>query len=187
MPPSSRGCGDDPGPVRWTGARENCPPVLICYRDDGEKGERTMPDRPVVYASVGADLIHFDVDTAAATLTRRATVTVPANVQYAWPHASRRFLYVASSDSASGMGPAGKRHHVSAFRIDPASGALSHHGAPISLPHRPIHMATDIPSQHVLVAFNNPPSVGVWRINADRSEEHTSDLQSPSFISYAVF
>jgi 6-phosphogluconolactonase len=127
-----------------------------------------MPDpNTMLYASVGADLIHFDVDVPAATLTRRGTVSLPANVQYAWPHASRRFLYAASSDSASGMGAAGTRHHVSAFRIDPASGALSPHGAPIPLPHRPIHMATDIPSEHVLVAFNNPPDVRVYPINAD--------------------
>jgi 6-phosphogluconolactonase len=125
-----------------------------------------MPNT-VLYASVGADLIHFDIDVAAATLTRRGTVSVPANVQYVWPHASRRFLYAASSDSASGMGQAGTNHHVSAFRIDPASGALSPHGEPIPLPYRPIHMATDIPSDHVLVAFNNPPDIRVYRINAD--------------------
>jgi 6-phosphogluconolactonase len=125
-----------------------------------------MPDTKL-YASVGADLIHFDVDVPAATLTRRGTVSVPANVQYVWPHASRRFLYAASSDSASGMGPPGTNHHVSAFRIDPASGALTPHGAPILLPYRPIHMATDIPSDHVLVAFNNPPDVRVYRINSD--------------------
>ena len=127
-----------------------------------------MPDsNTVLYASVGADLIQFDIDAAAATLTRRGTVSVPANVQYVWPHASRKFLYAASSDSASGMGVAGTNHHVSAFQIDPTSGALSPHGAPIRLPHRPIHMATDIPSEHVLVAFNNPASVGVYRINPD--------------------
>jgi 6-phosphogluconolactonase (cycloisomerase 2 family) len=126
-----------------------------------------MTGKTVLYASVGADLVHFDIDVDDATLTRRATVTVPANVQYVWPHASGQFLYVASSDSASGMGPAGRRHHVSGFRIDSASGTLSHHGAPIALPYRPIHMATDIPSEHVLVAFNNPPGVRVYRINAD--------------------
>ncbi len=127
-----------------------------------------MPEgKTVLYASVGADLIHFDIDVAAATLTRRGTVSVPANVQYAWPHESRKFLYAASSDSASGMGPAGTRHHVSAFRIDPASGALSPHGAPIPLPYRPIHMATDIPSGHVLAAFNNPPDIRIYRIEAD--------------------
>jgi 6-phosphogluconolactonase len=121
----------------------------------------------VLYASVGADLIHFTMDVDAATLTRRETVSVPANVQYVWPHASRRWLYAASSDSASGMGAAGANHHVSAFRIDPATGALSPHGAAIPLPHRPIHMATDVPSEHVLVAFNNPPDIGVFRINPD--------------------
>jgi 6-phosphogluconolactonase len=121
----------------------------------------------VLYASVGAELIQFDIDVAAATLTRRATVDVPANVQYVWPHASRRFLYAASSDSASGMGGAGTKHHVSAFQIDPDSGALTPHGNPIPLPHRPIHMSTDIPSQHVLVAFNNPPGIGIYRINED--------------------
>src|SRR5262245_26296186 len=43
-----------------------------------------------LYANVGADLTHYDVDVAGAALTRRATVTLPAGVQYAWPHASRR-------------------------------------------------------------------------------------------------
>ena len=119
-----------------------------------------------LYASIGPDLTQYDVDVDNAMLTRRGAVSVMANIQYAWPHASRDYLYVASSDSASGMGARGTRHHVSAFRIG-ADGALSPHGAPISLPHRPIHMSTDIPSAHVLVAFSNPPGVGVYEINAD--------------------
>jgi hypothetical protein len=48
---------------------------------------------------VGTDLTHYYVDVAAAELTKRETVTLPAAVQYAWPHASRRYLYVASSSS----------------------------------------------------------------------------------------
>ena len=89
------------------------------------------------------------------TLTRRGTVLLPANVHYAWPHVSRRFLYVASSDSASGIGGVvGHRHHVSAFRIDPGSGALTPHGEAIALPTRPIHMTSDIPSRNLLVAFS---------------------------------
>ena len=62
-----------------------------------------------LYANVGAELTHYDVDVEAATLTRRDTVSLPANVQYVWPHASRRFLYVATSDSSSGMGPPATR------------------------------------------------------------------------------
>src|SRR5215510_3081326 len=82
-----------------------------------------------LYANVGADLTHYDVDVASAELIKRETVTLPAGVQYAWPHASRRYLYVASSSSASGYGRAGTEHHVTAFSIDPATGALSPHGA----------------------------------------------------------
>src|SRR5262252_9406863 len=123
--------------------------------------------RVALYANVGPELTHYDVDVEGAALTKRATVTLPAGVQYAWPHANRRILYVASSSSASGYGPAGTEHHVTALRIDPASGALSKHGEAIRLPTRPIHITTDIPSQHLLVAFNNPSALRVYRVNPD--------------------
>jgi 6-phosphogluconolactonase len=127
-----------------------------------------MPQKTVVYASVGPELTQYDIDVDKATLSRRATVALPANVHYAWPHASRQFLYVASSDSASGVGgPVGHKHNVSAFRIDPASGALSSHGEPIALPTRPIHMTSDIPSHNLLVTFSNPSGLRVYRVNGD--------------------
>src|ERR1700738_5578260 len=84
--------------------------------------------RVALYANVGADLTHYDVDVAGAELIRRETVTLPAGVQYAWPHVSRRYLYVATSSSAPGYGGGGTEHHVSAFSIGPASGALTPHG-----------------------------------------------------------
>jgi 6-phosphogluconolactonase len=120
-----------------------------------------------LYASVGPVLTRYAVDADAATLTAAEAVTLPANVQYAWPHVSGRYLYVASSNSASGLGPVGDRHHVSAFRIDPVSGALTPHGAPIPLPTRPIHIATDRPSRHVLAAFSSPGAFRIYRINDD--------------------
>ena len=123
----------------------------------------------VLYASVGPEITQYDVDVQAATLARRGTVSLPANVHYAWPHCSGRFLYVASSNTSPGMGPAGDKHHVTAFGIDPASGALTPHGEPIALPTRSIHMTTDIPSRHLLVAFSNPSGVRVYRINPDAS------------------
>ena len=127
-----------------------------------------MPEKVMLYASVGPQLTHYDVDVENATLTRRNSVSLPANVHYAWPHASREYLYVASSNSASGIGGfVGDKHHVSAFRIDPATGALTPHGAPIPLPTRPIHMTSDIPSRHLLVAFSNPSGVRVYRVNSD--------------------
>ena len=57
-----------------------------------------------LYASVGPQLTHYAVDVEGAALERRGTVTLPANIHYCWPHASGRYLYVASSDSASGIG-----------------------------------------------------------------------------------
>ena len=57
-----------------------------------------------LYASVGPTLTHYDVDVPGAELSTRHAVTLPANVQYVWPHASRQYLYVASSNSAPGLG-----------------------------------------------------------------------------------
>jgi 6-phosphogluconolactonase len=133
----------------------------------GLASAQTASQKVALYANVGADLTHYDVDVAGVELIKRETVTLPAAVQYAWPHASRRYLYVASSSSAPGYATAGTEHHVTAFAIDPASGALTPHGAPIRLPTRPIHISTDIPSEYILVAFNNPSAVRVYRINPD--------------------
>ncbi len=115
-----------------------------------------------LYAGLGPELTAYGVDVDAGTLTRGAAVTLPANVQYAWPHASRQVLYVASSD-----GVGGRTHHLTALRIDQSSGTLSPHGPAIPLPARPIHICTDAPSRHVLVAFNNPAALRVYTVNAD--------------------
>jgi 6-phosphogluconolactonase (cycloisomerase 2 family) len=138
-----------------------------------------------LYANVGADLTHYDVDVAGAELIKKATVTLPAAVQYAWPHVSRRYLYVATSSSAPGYGTAGTDHHVTAFLIDPATGALSPHGAPIKLPTRPIHVSLDIPSENILVAFNNPSSVHVYRINKDFTPGE--EVKQPGPIDAGIF
>jgi 6-phosphogluconolactonase len=138
-----------------------------------------------LYANVGANLTHYDVDVDGAELIKRETVTLPAGVQYAWPHASKRYLYVASSSSAPSYGPQGTDHHVTAFAIDPASGALTQHGAPIRLPTRPIHISTDIPSEYMLVAFNNPSAVRVYRINKDFTPGE--EVQQPGPIDAGIF
>jgi len=138
-----------------------------------------------LYANVGPDLTHYDVDVAGAALIEQKTVTLPAGVQYAWPHASRRYLYVATSSSASGYGKAGTEHHVTAFAIDAASGALTPHGESIRLPTRPIHMTTDIPSEHILVAFNNPSALHIYRINKDFTPG--AEVRQPGPIDAGIF
>jgi 6-phosphogluconolactonase len=141
--------------------------------------------KAALYANVGAALTRYDVDVDKAELIKRETVTLPAGVQYAWPHASRRYLYVATSSSASGYGAAGTEHHVTAFAIDPSTGALTQHGASIPLPVRPIHLSLDIPSEHILVAFNNPSGVRVYRINKDFSPGE--EVAQPGPIDAGIF
>jgi len=143
-------------------------------------------NRVALYASVGPELTHYDVDVEAATLTRRGTVALPANVHYCWPHASRPILYVASSDSDSGVGGrVGQNHHVTALAIDKATGALAAHGAPIALPTRPIHMTTDIPSEYILVAFSNPSGLRVYRVNQDGTPG--PEVEQPQAIDPGIY
>ncbi len=125
-----------------------------------------MP-KTVYYASVGAVLTRYDLDVDGAALTARDAVTLPANIQYAWPHPSRRTFYVVSS--SGGPGIAGDKHYASALTIDPATGALRPHGDPAALPSRPIHASVDASGKYLLTAYNTPSNVTVHRIEADGS------------------
>jgi 6-phosphogluconolactonase (cycloisomerase 2 family) len=121
--------------------------------------------KTVYYASVGPVLALYDIDVAAGTLTRRGELTLPANVQYAWPHPSRPTLYVVSSTGGPGL--VGDKHYANALAIDPASGALHFHGEPAALPSRPIHASVDRSGDFLLTAYNNPSNITVHRIKSD--------------------
>jgi 6-phosphogluconolactonase len=117
--------------------------------------------RVVLYAALGSDLATYDTDLAHAVLTKRSSVTLPFAVQYAWPHPTKKFLYVAWSN-----GMQGDRHGITAFRVD-AAGALALHGPSIEIRHRPVHLTLDANATHVLVAYNNPSSLSVHQLNPD--------------------
>ena len=116
-----------------------------------------------LYAAVGPRLTHYEVDVEGAALRERGALDLPAGLMYAWPHATRRFLYAACSDG--GPGRAGTRHFLAAYRIA-ADGSLSPHGDPVALRARPVHMTLDAPSRHALVVLL-PSAVVVHRIGAD--------------------
>jgi 6-phosphogluconolactonase (cycloisomerase 2 family) len=121
--------------------------------------------KTVYYASVGSTLTPYDLDVEGAALAKRSAVALPANIQYAWPHPSRRYLYVVSSNGGPGL--VGDKHYASALAIDPATGALRLHGEPAPLPSRPIHASVDANGEYLLTAYNNPSNLTVHRINAD--------------------
>ena len=119
-----------------------------------------------LYSAVGEELTHYDVDVEAAVLSKRNTIKVPAVVQYAWPHPSKRYLYVATSNRGEGM--KADFNHVSALRIDPASGALKIHGEPAPLRSRAVHICLTPDGTHLLSGHNLPKAgITVNRINAD--------------------
>ena len=122
------------------------------------------------YSGVGGQLTHFAVDFGAATLAKLASVTLPGGLQYAWPHPSRRYLYVATSSGGVGIaqvpGYAPNQHYLLAFHVAP-DGDLSAHGDPIMLRQRPIHLSVDNAGEHLLVAYNFPSNVSVYKIKGN--------------------
>jgi 6-phosphogluconolactonase len=142
----------------------------------GQAQDRSVgaaPQRSTLYAVVGDELTQYAVDTDNMTLTPRATVQLPANVQYAWPHPSRKYLYVVWSNggasyvgSRTGNWPLGDSHGLSAFRVGSA-GALEPHGRAVALKARPIQLSVDSRAQHVLVAYSVPSGVTVHKLESD--------------------
>jgi 6-phosphogluconolactonase len=124
--------------------------------------------KTVYYASVGPELSLHEIDFAEAALHKRSTETLPANVQYAWLHPSKRYLYVVSSNGGP-SGLIGDTHRANAFTVDPATGALQPHGEPVSLPSRPIHTSVDRQGEFLLTAYNIPSHVTLHRLKADGS------------------
>jgi 6-phosphogluconolactonase len=134
----------------------------------------------VFYSGVGPELTLYSIDVDEAALVRRDTVSTPANIQYAWPHPSKRYLYVVSSNGGPGSaGIAGDKHFASAFKIDPATGALTPHGGPLMLPSRPIHTSVDMSGEFLLTAYNDPSGLTVHRLNTDGTLGERVDQPNP--------
>ena len=121
--------------------------------------------KTMYYASVGPLLKMFEFGVDGAQLRERGAVTLTADIQYAWPHPSRRFLYVVSSNG--GPGVPGDKHFANALAIDPATGDLRPHGEPAALPSRPIHAGLDRSGGYLLTAYNDPNGLTVHRIGSD--------------------
>jgi 6-phosphogluconolactonase len=130
--------------------------------------------RVTVYASVGAELVQYEADVPTATLIKRGSVTLPGYVQEAWRHPSKPVLYVGWSNGGPlYANPSGAQAHaatrsgITAFAIDPTTGALRPHGEPASLRSRPIYITCDIPCTHLLAAYNEPSAISVHEIQSD--------------------
>jgi 6-phosphogluconolactonase (cycloisomerase 2 family) len=131
----------------------------------------------VFYSGVGGDLTLYGMDIDGALLVKRNTVTLPANIQYAWPHPSKQYVYIVSS--GGGPGVASNQNFAHAFRIDPTTGVLTPHGQPQNLPSRPIHTSVDMKGEYLLTAYNDPSSLTVHHINQDGTIGNRVDQPNP--------
>jgi 6-phosphogluconolactonase len=153
---------------------------------DPAQAQSTVP----FYASAGPRLNLYDLDISAANLTPKGGVTLPANLQYAWPHPSKKFLYVAASNSQPPSGPAGvaggeKRHYAIAYRVA-ADGSLTEHGPRRLLTVRPLHLSTDHAGRFLFIAYNIPSHITVHRIEADGTiGDEVVQTGQPDFGIYA--
>ncbi len=127
----------------------------------------SKPQKTILYQSVGARLTPYDVDVETGTLSAKAPLFMPSNVQYVWPHPLKPYLYVSTSDAVAGIaGTPGKVHRLCAVKVD-AEGNLSMHGPVKDLPSRPIHNSVDATGRFVFTAFNNPSAIRVHAIDLD--------------------
>jgi 6-phosphogluconolactonase (cycloisomerase 2 family) len=134
--------------------------------------QAAAPARSVVYSSVGAVLTIWDLDTDAATLTKRNTVTLPGFITEATLHPSKKIIYIAWGrfDGGFQIHSQPHEHGLSAFLIDSATGALTPHGPSVSLGNSPGYISavvTDIPGRHVLSSDSDPSRIIVHRLMAD--------------------
>ena len=147
-------------------------------------------DRVALYASVGEELSSYAVDVERATLIKHSSVMLPGFVQEAWASPSAPYLYVAwstggASYAGSGVGARGDRHGITAFRMDPATGALQVHGAAASIRSRPIHITGDAPGRRLLVAYNDPSGISVHSINTDGTVG--SEIPQPGNLDVGIY
>ena len=129
--------------------------------------------RAVLYASVGPELTRYEVDTQTGVL-QPARFTHSSGECTGGVDTSLEEIYLRCLEQwrreLSGRPrhrATGTQHGVTAFRIDPKTGALTQHGQPAVLPSRPVYITTDIDGTHVITAHNSPSSLTVHRILPD--------------------
>jgi 6-phosphogluconolactonase (cycloisomerase 2 family) len=118
----------------------------------------------VCYVSVGSEFRLYRISDDNLSLTLDSSVTLPATIQYAWPHPSLRLMYVAYSNRA-GSSP-GDVHGVAVLRVDERSGRLQTPGAPLRLNNRPISITVDRSGSHLLVGYNDPAQLDVFPLDS---------------------
>jgi 6-phosphogluconolactonase len=142
-----------------------------------------MTDQIALYSAVDDALTHYEVDIGKAALTKRGSIKLPAKVQYAWPHPSRKHLYVSTSNGGPRVNS--DYNHVTALAIS-HDGSLNPLGEPKSLPKRAVHLCVDPAGQYTLNGHNFPASsITVHAIKTDGTIG--SEIEQRSTLDYGIY
>lgn len=147
---------------------------------------QALAGKVMLYASAGPELTQYDVDVEGAALVKRESVTLPAGVQYAWPHASGRYLYVASSNGGVGLGPRPVTG-ITPARFASTLRLVRRARTAIRLPCAldPSISARTSRRSFLRVAYNNPSGVTVHRIHPDGTPG--AEVRQPSPIDAGTY
>jgi 6-phosphogluconolactonase (cycloisomerase 2 family) len=143
-----------------------------------------MNARAALYSAIDDEVTQYDLDIEAATLTRRTSMRVVSFVQEGWAHPSRSYLYLTTSNRGPGL--KADMNHVSAYRIDAATGSLAPHGMPKPLPYRAVNVCLDPSGSYALNAHNLPKSgLTVHRVNQDGTLG--SEVDQPAGLEFGTY
>ena len=143
-----------------------------------------MDAKVALYNAVDDEVTHYEVDVENATLTRRGTVKVPSFVQEGWFHPTQPVLYLTTSNRGPGL--KADFNHLSAWRIDPASGVLTALGEPAPLPHRAVNVVVD-PSGRYSVNAHNLPKSGLTIHHLASDGRIGAEVEQPEGLDYGIY
>jgi len=118
-----------------------------------------------LYASIGSQFCWYLPDLTAHQLDFISSTDFGSNIQYVWAHPQKDIIYVALSDG--GPGKKGSYHSILACSIDRKTGEPAILGPKQRVQYRPIHLSTDERGENLFVAYNNPSSMSVHKIEAN--------------------
>jgi 6-phosphogluconolactonase len=122
--------------------------------------------KEVLYTGIGPSLTHYDVDVVNATLTERDSLTLPGAISETAFHPTKKYLYSVWGN----IQVTPRTHGISAFSIDPNSGALTPYGESAPLPSGPGYVSyatTDVTGTHLMACLTDPAYLTVYQIMPD--------------------
>ena len=117
-----------------------------------------------LHLAIGPELILQRLDREHLSLHDVSRITLPAPVQYIWPHPTRSLLYVACSNRP--VSRADNLHVLATVAVDEQDGSMQLL-AEVPLPTRPIHLTLDAQAGHALVVYNSPALITSHAIDSN--------------------